>query len=274
LLLAVPLLARPAGAAGGDPAFAGASVGELVLGELAAAGVVTAALLATAAPAALATVAMGGVGVGHLLIVPAVLWLVLACVAAMAQRGAGRTVAGVAVLCFGTVGVYHLAKPHTWHTVMNSSTCFDANLTVETCPDLRTELRPEMIWWLLAPNPFVVVADAAPKVRARYGEADSSFFEPERLPEAFDPLSEIGRQVRAVRDPHLDSYYHGPGYFTSSDEAAPDPAPVWPYGLAADLGLATLAVGLAVRRPMRVSDAASRRRSRAGPRRPATSPGG
>ena len=58
-------------------------------------------------------------------------------------------------------------------------------------------------------------------------------------------------QVRAIRDPHLGNGYHDPGYFTT-DEPATDPAPVWPYGLAADFVLATLAVLLTIRQRRRI----------------------
>ena len=132
LLLAVPSLARPVGAAREDHAIAGARAREVVLGELAAAGVVIAALLGTALPSVLATVAMGGVGIGHLVRVLAVLWLVLACVAAIAQCGGNRAVAGVAILCWGTLGVYHLAETFRWRKA-----CAAANIADIKLHDLR-----------------------------------------------------------------------------------------------------------------------------------------
>ena len=76
--------------------------------------------------------------------------------------------------------------------------------------------QPGQVWWLLAPNPFVILADAAPKLpppKPHHGQP-------------MDPLGMIGRQVRDLR-----------GGTISSDVAAGtyDPAAVWPYGLAFDL---------------------------------------
>jgi hypothetical protein len=79
---------------------------------------------------------------------------------------------------------------------------------------------------LLAPNPFVILADAAPPApvgRHRGGAA-------------LDVLGSIGRETRGLRS-------------TGDGNSAPRPgAPVWPYGLAFNLALGAGAVALTIRR--------------------------
>jgi hypothetical protein len=104
-----------------------------------------------------------------------------------------------------------------------------------------TEVRPERVWWLLAPNPFVILADAAPQAEPRIDPRTG-----EELPRPFDPLGEIGRAVREARDPYR------PGDIAAVDIAPTSPpyrpGPVWPYGLAFHLVLGVGAVALTVRR--------------------------
>jgi hypothetical protein len=89
------------------------------------------------------------------------------------------------------------------------------------------------VWWLLAPNPFVVLADAAPKLPA---PPDRRYPEPVTRPA--DPLGEIGREVRSTR--------------RSSDGSSGEPAsgsgPVWPYGLVFDTALGAGALWITIRR--------------------------
>ena len=100
------------------------------------------------------------------------------------------------------------------------------------------------MWWLLAPNPFVVVADSAPHVPPRVTATGDVV-----IVDDYDPLSAIGRAgpaTRAVppRDAPVD--YDG-------DRALPRPA-VWPYGLAFNvlLGVGAVAVTAArLRTPSR-----------------------
>jgi ABC-type transport system involved in multi-copper enzyme maturation permease subunit len=95
--------------------------------------------------------------------------------------------------------------------------------------------RSESAWWILAPNPFVVLADAAPqlpRVPSRY---------PDYVPQPTDPLGEIGRSVRELRRPFG-------VYETDDGTPLPAPPPVWPTGLAFDLLLGGAAVLVTIRR--------------------------
>jgi hypothetical protein len=158
----------------------------------------------------------------------------------------------VAALIFGTVVAFLLAIPVTWganesvrvkvvsdawYQQNPKSRPNDATTIQPTSADCvyvrqaRTIRHTERIWWLLALNPFVVVADAAPTAKqvnylgfeplqmisygartARMGATSDVLNEcwPELLPASLDRASE--QQLRLQR---LDRVH-----------------PVWPYGLA------------------------------------------
>jgi ABC-type transport system involved in multi-copper enzyme maturation permease subunit len=96
------------------------------------------------------------------------------------------------------------------------------------------ESRPERVWWLLAPNPFVIVADAAPRVPPRIiRQGDLVFVE------NYDPLSTISNEVRRIRTPYQNHWMCCPEPVPPRQEE-----PVWPYGLAFSilLGAGSLAI--------------------------------
>ncbi len=95
---------------------------------------------------------------------------------------------------------------------------------------------PAKVWWMIAPNPFVVLADAAPSLPpVRDGTGHY-------VPQPADPLGEMGRSIRQMREP---DYYD---YEYEGDTRRPEPGPVWPYGLTFDLLLGATAVTVAARR--------------------------
>jgi len=98
-------------------------------------------------------------------------------------------------------------------------------------------VRYDKVWWLLAPNPFTVVADSAPHVPPRI-TTDGDFI---RVDEN-DPLSAIGRWVREIRTPPRTEPVSYDARFTD-----PDP-PVWPYGLAFNVLLGAGAVAVTASR--------------------------
>ena len=90
------------------------------------------------------------------------------------------------------------------------------------------------MWWLLAPNPFVILADSAPQVPPRITETGDVV----RI-EDYDPLSAIGRVVRDVRrSPNEDSY----------EEPLDPRLAVWPYGVGFQLLLGAGAVAVTAAR--------------------------
>jgi ABC-type transport system involved in multi-copper enzyme maturation permease subunit len=131
------------------------------------------------------------------------------------------------VLAVGTLVAFALAVPLTEDRVPSPYGGYNK------------QTHEERVWWLLAPNPFVILADAAPRVPPRItrnGDVINI--------DDYDPLSQIGRQVRRLR---YGQEYYDYGAVVCQDVvvtpespngvpdcAAPLPPPdlpVWPYGL-------------------------------------------
>ena len=108
-----------------------------------------------------------------------------------------------------------------------------------------TRARTDRTWWLLAPNPFVVLADAAPQLPADEPDVDP-FDEPGVRASDLDPLGQIGRQVRSLRRAPLGEA--GPGEVYLDDSREDRPPPVWPTGLAVNVALGAGALVLTTRR--------------------------
>jgi ABC-type transport system involved in multi-copper enzyme maturation permease subunit len=84
-------------------------------------------------------------------------------------------------------------------------------------------------WVLLAPNPFVVLADAAPRSERNLD----------------DPLGAIQESVRYMRDPEP-VYFDGSGRPQQPEPKVP--GPVWPTGLAINLVIASGAFAITVQK--------------------------
>lgn len=197
---------------------------QIAVGKLLSAWVTTAVFLVASLPHVIWAYAEGGVALVRIVVVTLVMLLLLGVICAIAlglsallARSTTSSVLSylsVFALSVGTVIVFGLA-------------------TASTSDESGT--RTDRTWFLLAPNPFVVLADAAPV-------AD----EPRRVcalveempvcsePSSLDPLGGLGRAVRGVRD--------APGGPSNSG------GPVWPYGLGFDLALGAFMVWVAARR--------------------------
>lgn len=119
----------------------------------------------------------------------------------------------------------------------------DANAECVWTTDTRMVVHTERTWWLLAINPFVILADAAPQPPTMdyVGEAG--------------PLVAIQQGVRLARDGEPGPYdecwsgNYPPGSEPEdfeNDEI--DTTPVWPWGLAGNLALGAGALWVATRR--------------------------
>ena len=164
---------------------------DIIIGKLVAAWVISIAFLLSASPFLVWAWIAGGVEASRMLLAVAVLVFVLAVVCAlglMFSTLTARTISSavltyltVAALTFGTVIAFLLSipimstqasvrvkvLPDTWfqqHQPANP----DEKTVEPTAADCvivnRTQsiMHTERTWWLLALNPFVVVADAAP----------------------------------------------------------------------------------------------------------------
>ena len=229
---------------------------EIALGKLAAAWVVSLVFLGAAVPMVAATMAMGGVPLGQVLPTMLVLAVLLGVVAAISQclsallartmTSAVLSYAAVFALTVGTLITFALALPITTETVQHTymepryddrGEIIPGSEQPVTYESERT--REDKVWWLLGPNPFVILADSAPRLPRRLDQLTG---EPVASP--LDPLGDLGNAVRDARRPPMEVVTYGP----LSDERPPQPGPVWPYGLAVDVALAGLAVLVTVRR--------------------------
>ncbi|MFW6033987.1 MAG: ABC transporter permease [bacterium] len=203
---------------------------EIAVGKLVAAWGTALVFLIAAVPLALWAVAEGGSAtrVAVSLTITAVLLGVVCavslCVSSLAARtttSAVMSYLAVFALSIGSVIVFTLGVALTQST---ESRTID-NVTFES-----VETHPERVWWILAPNPFVIVADAAPRAVA----SDSGTV---RL----DPLGAIGEVARSMRTPE-------PTVVDADGNVRPVEAPVWPYGLAVNVAVGIVAVVVTARR--------------------------
>ncbi|WP_433474646.1 ABC transporter permease [Spirillospora sp. CA-142024] len=205
--------------------------GEIALGKLAAAwGTGLVALLLTL-PSLLLPVVEGAIGVGRALVVLVVTALLMGVVCAVSQAWSAllaRSVTSILMsyltvfaLLAGTPLLFALATPMTAERHNDGDAYYN-------------EEHTERIWWLLAPNPVVVLADAAPRLHGKRIIVGDQVIT--RTP-SDDPLGELSRSVRDVREGD-DGFEDG-----SSEGGA-----VWPWGLAFDLALAAGAVAITATR--------------------------
>jgi ABC-type transport system involved in multi-copper enzyme maturation permease subunit len=236
---------------------------EIVIGKLLAAWLTAMALLATAVPVLVWAYIGGGTPVTRLLTTLAVLALSLLMVCAVAlgwsaltARTSSSTVLTYLTVFFLGLGLpilFGLTAPLVQQDRTVQVRSFQPTLDAEgndtgngTCAlrsDVRSEFRSDRTWWLLAANPFVVVADSAPPVRTRDGFGIG------------DPLTAIRDGVRIARlgpEDVIDECGNAFGALDGSDEQRQDQADAlpatWPYGLAADLALGAVFAVIAIRR--------------------------
>jgi len=226
---------------------------EITLGKLAAGWLASLAFLAVSVPFIAWAFFAGGVGILAVVTTILVLAVVLASVCAMSlafsalvTKTSGSTLLsylGVATLTFFSLVLFLLLliPVTTEESVreLQASRYDDTTGEVVECEWLtveRTVVHTERTWWLLAANPFVVVADAAGG--EVYGDA------------GFDPLAGIRDGVRAARAGAdlQDSWSSCPTEISGEDEAVLSTAPVWPWGLGFLVLLGAGSVALTVTR--------------------------
>ena len=165
---------------------------DIVVGKLVAAWTISLAFLLAASPFLVWAWVAGGVEVGRMLLAVTVLAFVLAVVCSlglMFSTLTARTISSavltylaVAALTFGTViafllsipilstqqGVRVKVVPDSWYQEHQPPTAGE-KIAIQPMPAdcvyvnrEQTILHTERTWWMLALNPFVVVADAAP----------------------------------------------------------------------------------------------------------------
>lgn len=210
---------------------------EIALGKLAAGWAVGLSALALTLPFTGYAMAQGGVLIARVVAVYAVAAILSGVVCAISLALSAlmtRTVTStllayltVATLSIGTMVAFTVALP----LVSNSYR--------ERLPDgtevVHTQDHRELVWWVIAPNPFVVLADAAPPVGGPRDPDDESVGMNE-----YDILQTIGQSVRSLRSTPNERM--APGARRQTD------LPVWPYGLAFNILLGIGAIAITARR--------------------------
>jgi ABC-type transport system involved in multi-copper enzyme maturation permease subunit len=230
---------------------------EIVLGKLLASWAAALAFLVVSVPFIGIALGVGGTPVLAMFVCLGVLALLLAAVCAIGLGFSALTArtSGSAVLTYIAVASLSALSPIVFGLTYLTNT-HDETVRVWTVPaswtgnttpvcEWQDQVQPvthtERTWWLLAINPFVIVADAAPQpeIAARTGVS-------------VDPLGAIRTGVRSLRA--------GPAHEVdqcwdqSTNDVSPvakpdvDTSAVWPWGLGANLLLGAAGVWIAVRR--------------------------
>jgi len=259
------------------------TAGDIAFGKLAAAWGTSLVFVALSLPLIGYAMTLGGVPLVRVLVSTLVLVLLLGSVIAMAlclSTLLSRTTTSgllaylvVFVLCVGTLMAFGLGTALTTEktTITTEEFCpsdprpgvpqpdgtFSPVQPPEGCQPAQTfdttRSRTDKVWWLLAPNPFVVLADAAPRLpdeteqeRLRREQLQRQGIATSSLRDS-DPLGAIGNQVRGLR--------LKPGETTEVGQASTSETPrlverraVWPYGLAFDVLLGIGAMWLTTQR--------------------------
>ncbi|MGH3614677.1 MAG: ABC transporter permease [Pseudonocardia sp.] len=240
---------------------------EIALGKFLAAWGTALVFLAAGLPMVGWAVALGGVGVVRASAVLGVVALLLGVVAALslalsallARTTTSAVLAYLTVfaLVVGTLVVFGLMTPTTAETrpVTYTEPVWDDPLRADydaqgdpIAPDRfetrtydETVLHTERVWWLLAPNPFVILADAAPGLPAVIDSRTGRAVDPGGL----EPLGEIKYAVRTARAGPDDLPRSTGGWLPQEPEQG---LAVWPWGLGFDVLLAAGALWVTTRR--------------------------
>ncbi|QAY69798.1 ABC transporter permease [Xylanimonas protaetiae] len=244
------------------------SPAEIVVGKLLAAWAAALAFLVASVPFIVWALAAGGVAVLSLLTTLLMLAFVLlvVCAIGLGFSALVTKTSGSAVLTYLTVGglavllpiLFGLTAPLAMQNeevrVWASVATVDGSVAprCEWQTQTQTVFHTERTWWLLAPNPFVMVADAQPLPDP---DDDAALG-------ASSPLTALQLAVRLARTgpaPEMDwcsgsfTVLDSDGNVTGSPESPvvePEPSRnlVWPWGMAFQVLLAAGAVVVAVRK--------------------------
>ena len=239
--------------------------GQLVLGKFLAAWITALAFLAAAVPFLLAAVLLGEVAASTVVVSMLVLAVELGVIAAIGVGLSGIltrplfsivvTYLMVAVLSLGTLISFALLGTATQSTLTSVdrtvlSSTYDDETGAETdivCSPPTTTTYPvprfDYYWWILAANPYVVVADAAP------GEFDAGG----NTVDLFGTIAVGVRSAQAAPDLSTENNYCTTGGYLDQDYVTPEETydgalPSWFVGLGIHLLLGAGALAWAWRR--------------------------
>lgn len=209
---------------------------DIVLAKFLAALISASAFLLATVPLTLWAASEGGVDLDRAVVVYGLLFLavvLLICIG-LASSALFRKAAVSSVAAYAMVGLLTIGSPIIY------------GLSLVGAEEVGFERRVGARWLILAPNPFVVLADAAP------ASSDRNFIDPlegirdavrssRRAPMPVDPMT--GTPL----DPETGQPYP-PGTPMPVHPDLTRPPPLWPAGMAIDIAVAGLAAALAIRR--------------------------
>jgi len=246
-----------------------ATAGQLVLGKFLAAWLTALAFLAVSVPFLIVAVVIGGVSLPAVLVSIPVVAVELGVVAAIGVGLSGViqrplfsvvvTYLAVAALSIGTLIAFGLAML-TMRTEVTSTSIdvdYEASEYDETTGEITGEVvcaepmtstyevpRADAVWWLLAANPYVVLADAVPPSFDRNGNG-------------LDLFTGIAGQVRQAQiAPEVETFYDycaefnnfsGAEDYDTAEDVYAKTVPSWFVGLIIHVALAAVALWGATR---------------------------
>ncbi|HEV7657150.1 MAG TPA: ABC transporter permease subunit [Mycobacteriales bacterium] len=225
---------------------------EIALGKLVASWGTALVFLAVTLPLALWCYVEGGLSVirvaGVYLVTALLLGVVCAISLGLSALLARSTTSGVLAyltvfaLSAGTAIAFGLVTASTQQEVTAiSRSCDPSGRNCIDDPYRTTIARPDRTWWLVAPNPFAVLADSAPagpvrQIRLPNGDVIKEPADVDVLGSLSRSLHRIRATPAALQDENGTSYGVPPGVTGG---------PVWPLGLGIDLALAAGALWIA-----------------------------
>jgi ABC-2 type transport system permease protein len=236
------------------------SAGEIAVGKLLASWGTALVFLAVTLPLALWCFAEGGLSVlrvaGVYLVTALLLGVVCAISLALSALLARSTTSGVLAyltvfaLTVGTLITWGLVTAATQETVRASNQVCDGTGTCESYVYETTLARTDRTWWLLAPNPFAVLADSAPAGPVREIRLPDGRVVEEPLD--VDILGSMSRGLHQMRIRQVPVTNEGSTSYEPAEGS--EGGPVWPTGLAVNLLLAAGAMWVTTRRLRTPSD--------------------
>jgi ABC-type transport system involved in multi-copper enzyme maturation permease subunit len=210
---------------------------QIALGKLAAAWSVGLVMLLLTVPFVFYAMARGGLQFVRVAALYGVVALLIGVICAISQAMSALLARSITSALLSYVMVFALSVGtligfFLLVSIVQTTRVIDNGYEKYTVHDSRTDL----VWPVLAPNPFVVLADSAPRVPPRVTQTGDVI----RI-EDYDVLSALGRSIRDLRRPP------NAQYVTFDNQVIPGD-PVWPWGLGFDLLLGVGSVAITIRR--------------------------
>jgi ABC-type transport system involved in multi-copper enzyme maturation permease subunit len=210
---------------------------QIALGKLAAAWSVGLVMLLLTVPFVFYAMARGGLQFVRVAALYGVVALLIGVICAISQAMSALLARSITSALLSYVMVFALSVGtligfFLLVSIVQTTRVIDNGYEKYTVHDNRTDL----VWPVLAPNPFVVLADSAPRVPPRVTQTGDVI----RI-EDYDVLSALGRSIRDLRRPP------NAQYVTFDNQVIPGD-PVWPWGLGFDLLLGVGSVAITIRR--------------------------